>query len=214
MDGCPICGRRPPKRFCPAKAEKICALCCGREREVTIDCPSDCSHLISARRYESEHRKPLSADEFPYRDAEFSMEFIYERWPAISVIASAILSFQAQNRELHDGETNAAIEAMAETYRTLGAGIYYERPPAGHLARALYSQMTQHIQEFRNSESGPGESPSLKDTDIFHLLVFLLRIARREINGRPRSHAFLDFLRAQFPAPPQAAKETSRIILA
>ena len=38
---CPICEKRPPKRFCPAKGEKICAVCCGREREVTIDCPPD-----------------------------------------------------------------------------------------------------------------------------------------------------------------------------
>ena len=211
---CPICEKRPPKRFCPAKGEKICAICCGRERELTIDCPSDCSHLISAHRYESEHRKPLSADEVPYRDVEFSMESIYERWPAISVIASAILGFQAQNKELHDDEANAAIEALAETYRTLGTGLYYERPPAGPLARGLYGQITQYLQEFRKSGNGPIGSPSLKDTDVFHLLVFVLRVAKRETNGRSRSRAFLDFLRAQFPAPPEAVKQTSRIILA
>jgi cytidylate kinase len=26
---CAICEKRPPKRFCPAKGEKICAICCG-----------------------------------------------------------------------------------------------------------------------------------------------------------------------------------------
>ena len=40
---CPICEKRPAKRFCPAKGEKICAICCGEGREVTIDCPMDCS---------------------------------------------------------------------------------------------------------------------------------------------------------------------------
>ena len=55
---CAICEKRPPKRYCPAKGEKICAICCGREREVTIDCPSDCPHLTAAHRYEAEHRKP------------------------------------------------------------------------------------------------------------------------------------------------------------
>src|SRR6185437_3901085 len=49
---CPICEKRKPKRFCPAKGEKICAICCGTYREVTIDCPVDCPHLIAARRYE------------------------------------------------------------------------------------------------------------------------------------------------------------------
>ena len=58
---CPSCGRRRPERFCPAQGEKICAVCCGTEREVTLDCPADCSYLIAAHRYEQEHRKPLEA---------------------------------------------------------------------------------------------------------------------------------------------------------
>jgi hypothetical protein len=28
---------REAERFCPAKVEKICAVCCGKEREVSID---------------------------------------------------------------------------------------------------------------------------------------------------------------------------------
>lgn len=46
----------------------ICAICCGAEREVSIDCPSDCRYLLEARRYEAEHRKPVPADEVPYPD--------------------------------------------------------------------------------------------------------------------------------------------------
>src|ERR1700691_2436006 len=126
---CPICEKRPPKRFCPAQGEKICAICCGREREVTIDCPPDCSYLVAAHRYESEHRKPAPAEELPYRDLQVPADFVYERWPAITGVAAAILAFQMQDRELHDGAVLAAIEALAETYRPLGPGIYYERPP-------------------------------------------------------------------------------------
>ena len=33
---CPICEKRKASRFCPAKAEKICAVCCGTEREVYV----------------------------------------------------------------------------------------------------------------------------------------------------------------------------------
>ncbi len=47
---CPICEKRKAARFCPAKGEKICAVCCGTEREVTIDCPSDCAYLLAAHR--------------------------------------------------------------------------------------------------------------------------------------------------------------------
>lgn len=207
---CAICEKRPPKRFCPAKGEKICAICCGREREVTIDCPSDCSHLVAAHRYEAEHRKPLSADDYPYRDIHVREDFVYERWPVIAGLAGAILNFQIQHKELSDSAVCAAIEALAETLRTLGSGIYYEKPPDGPLARALYGQIAEFLQELKKNESG---MPALKDSDALLLLVFLLRIAKRENNGRSRSRAFLDFLRARFPISAGAAKEASRIII-
>jgi hypothetical protein len=210
---CSICEKRPPKRFCPAKGEKICAVCCGREREISIDCPADCPHLIAAHRYEAEHRKPVSAEEFPYRDVEVSVEFVYERWPVITGLAATILGFQLQNRDLNDVAATAAIAALAETYRTLGTGIYYERPPEAPLARALCGQLGQFLQEFRKAEAERTGFSALKDSDIFHLLVFLLRLAKQETNGRPRSRAFLDFLRQRFPLPAQATKEASRIIV-
>jgi hypothetical protein len=210
---CPICEKRPPKRFCPAKGEKICAVCCGREREVSIDCPPDCPHLIAAHRYEAEHRKPLSADEIPYRDVAVPVDFVYEHWPVIGGLATTILRSQLQNRDLNDVAATAAIEALAETYRTLGTGIYYERPPEAPLAHALYGQLAQFLQEFRKTEAERAGFPTLKDSDIFHLLVFLLRLAKQETNARPRSRAFLDFLRQRFPLPAQAAKEAPRIIV-
>lgn len=211
---CPICGKRPPKRFCPAKGEKICAICCGREREVTIDCPSSCPHLIAAHRYESEHRQPLSAEEFPYRDIQVPPDFVYERWPAVTSIAAAILVFQVQHKDLHDSAVHSAFEALAETYRTLGSGIYYERPPDAPLARALYAQIAQALQEFQKNEPGRSSLPRLKDSDVFHLLVFLLRVAKQESNGRPRSRAFLDFLRARFPLPAEALpQDAPRIVV-
>jgi hypothetical protein len=211
---CPICEKRPPKRFCPAKGEKICAICCGKEREVTIDCPYDCSYLIAAHRYEAEHRKPLPPADFPYRDIVFQPEFVYERWPVVSNIAEAILGFQLRNKELNDSGVSAALEGLAETYRTLGTGIYYEKPPDSPVARALYAQIGESLQNFRSKEAERlGLASSVKESDIFRLLVFLLRICKQETNGRPRSRAFLDFLRSRFPLPESAPKEASRIIM-
>jgi hypothetical protein len=210
---CPICEKRPPKRFCPAKGEKICAVCCGREREVTIDCPADCPHLISAHRYEAEHRKAVTAEEFPYRDIQVRPDFVYEHWDVIQGLAAAILQFQMQNLDLSDQAASSAIEALAETYRTLGTGIYYERPPDLPLARALYGQMVQFLEEFRQQQVAHTGLATLKDGEIFQLLVFLLHIARQETNGRPRSRAFLSFLRTRVPLPAEETKQTSRIIL-
>jgi hypothetical protein len=211
---CPVCEKRPPKRFCPALGEKICPICCGKEREVTIDCPVDCSHLTAAHRYEAEHRKPIQELELPYRDVQFAADFIYERWPVVANIAQTVLAFQIQNKELNDSAAYAALEGLAETYRTLGTGIYYERPPDSPIARALYSQVGESLRDLRKQVAErTGSSSSLKESDIFRVLVFLLRIGKQEANGRPRSRAFLVFLRSQFPLPASAAKETSRIIL-
>ena len=210
---CGICEKRPPKRYCPAKGEKICAICCGREREITIDCPSDCPHLIAARRYEAEHRKSPGGNEYPYRDVAVREDFVNERWPAIAGLASAILTFQVRRRDLTDSDVLSALSSMAETLRTLGTGIYYERPPDAPIARALYGQIGEFLQEFRNNETFRAGAPALKDSEAFLLMVFLLRVANSESNGRSRSRAFLDFLRARFPVPTEPAQETPRIII-
>ena len=49
---CPICNKRKVKRLCPARAESICSICCGEQREVTIDCPTDCVYLVASRDYD------------------------------------------------------------------------------------------------------------------------------------------------------------------
>jgi hypothetical protein len=210
---CSICEKRPPKRYCPAMGEKICAICCGREREVTIDCPTDCPHLMSAHRYEAEHRKPLTAEEYPYLDISVREDFVYQHWAVITGLAGTILTFQTHHRDLNDGAVLAAIEALAETLRTLGSGIYYEKPPDAPIARALYGRIAEFLQEFRKDETGRAGIAPLKDIDVFHLLVFLLRVARQETNGRSRSRAFLSFLQARFPLPAGAAQDTPHIII-
>lgn len=211
---CPICEKRPPKRFCPAKAERICAICCGTYREVTIDCPHDCTHLISARRYELEHRKDIAPEAVPFPDVEFSPEILRRHSDAISAIGLAILGYAQQNGTVHDPEILTALRTLVETYRTLDSGIYFERPPDELHARALYAHLGQALQEFKKQTSQQAGFATIKDSEIFRLLIFFLRVGARETNGRPKSRAFLDFLYAQFPAAPAATeREAPRIIL-
>ena len=46
---CRICDTRKPRRYCPGVTGDICSICCGNEREVTVDCPLDCPFLVEAR---------------------------------------------------------------------------------------------------------------------------------------------------------------------
>ena len=210
---CPICEKRKPKRFCPAKGQKICAVCCGTEREVTIDCLADCAYLVAARRYEEEHRKPVPPDQVPYPDVDFSSDLIHERQVVVSGLGYTILKFARDHSSLADTDALAALGALAETYRTLGSGIYYEKPPDLPLPHALYAQLAEFLETFKKQDAERTCFTTLKDTEIFYLLIFLLRVGRHQTNGRPRSRAFLEFLRAQYPRTPDIQREAPRIIM-
>ena len=209
---CPICNKRKPERYCPAKGEKICAVCCGTEREVTIDCPADCAYLVAARRYEEEHRKPVPPAAVPFPDVEFSPDLVHEHRAVVSGLGYAILKFAAAQPALVDADALAALAALAETYRTLRSGIYYEKPPAAALPGGLYDELSKMIQDFKQQEADRAGFTRLNDTEIFYLLVFLLRVGRYHTNGRPRARGFLEFLRAQFPQATELARAQSRII--
>lgn len=215
---CPICSEnskgRPAKRFCPAKGETICAICCGEGREVTIDCPADCPHLLAAHRYDSEREKePIPESEFPYPDVQFPPEFVYERWGIATGIAAVILSFHRSHKDLHDQDVLLALDAAAETHRTLDAGILYDRRPSAPVAGELYGEIIEFLAALRKREAEEsGFTSLLKDADLFRIFVFLLRMATAESSGRPLSRAFLSYLRDRIPAP-AAQKEDSRIIV-
>ena len=147
---CPICEKRKTERFCPAKGEKICAVCCGTEREVTIDCPWSCGYLRAARRYEQEHPKPVPAEEVPFPEVDVRQDLIHERRPVVSGLGFTILIYaagQGRGNELVDWQAMAALTALAETYRTLGSGIYYEKTPDEPEARGLYGKLAEFIQK-------------------------------------------------------------------
>jgi hypothetical protein len=208
---CPICGKRRPDRFCPAKGEKICAPCCGKEREVTLDCPPDCAYLIAAHRYEQEHRKPLPESEVPFPGVEFSSQLIYERERFLSGLAYSISQFAADHPELTDEHTLTAIKTLGETYRTLVSGIYYENPPAVQPTAGLYRAMADFIQDYKKEETERVGFSAVKNSEIFYALVFLARLIRNWTNGRPRARIYVHFLRGQFPQQDRQPEE-SRII--
>lgn len=215
---CPICEKRKAERFCPAKGEKICALCCGREREVSIDCPSDCGYLTAAHRYEDQHQRALPHDT-RLLDVKVSEELIYAHQNLLSGIAFSVAKFAAAHPATTDPDVLAALEALAETSKTLSAGIIYEKPPDAPLPRELYAALSAFLNEARQpSGQRPGDSAfaspaPINDSEICSLLVFLHRLGLLRTNGRPRARRFIGFLRGQFPAAAELKREESRIIV-
>jgi len=209
---CPICEKRKAARFCPAKGEKICAVCCGTEREVTIDCPSDCSYLVAAHRYEDEHRRSLAADT-PMLDEKIPQDIVHTHQQLMAALAFSIAKFCAVQPAAVDADVLAAIQALAQTYKTLSSGIIYEKPPVAPLPRELYAALISLISEVKKQQAESPGSAALKDMELFYLWVFLYRMGLLRTNGRPRSRRFIEFLRGQFPQSAELQREESRIIV-
>jgi len=209
---CPICEKRKAARFCPAKGEKICAVCCGTEREVTIDCPSDCSYLIAAHRYEDGHQRSLPADT-PLLDEKIPQDIVYTHQQLMSALAFSIAKFCAVHQSAVDSDVLSALQTLAETYKTLNSGIIYEKPPVAPLPRELYAALMAFLTEIKKQHAEQASSASLKDSQVFYLLVFLYRMGLLRTNGRLRSRRFIEFLRVQFPKAPELKREESRIIV-
>jgi len=215
---CPICRRRRAKRSCPglpgsrwaSQAAAICAPCCGNEREVTIDCPSDCTHLVSARGYEAAHKKPPK--ELAYPEVELTPDFLAAQEQFIGGLGVLVCRFAQEQPKLTDPKILAALTALAQAYHTLTSGLYYEKPPDSLQARQLYQTFQGFIAQYQKEQQQRTGVSQLRPSDILKALVFLLRLGQTHSNGRPLSRAYLDFLRAQLPR--QAwAKEESRIIV-
>ena len=161
----------------------------------------------------TEYPKPLAESEVPFPDVSFSSDIVRTRENILSELGYTVAVYAIEQRSLTDSDVFAAVKALAEARRTLVSGIYYEKLPEIPVAAGLYAALAKYLEEEKSRAAEHPEYPALKDTEVFHLLVFFVRFARLRSNGRPRTRAFLNFLRSQFPVEAGVAKEEPRIIL-
>jgi hypothetical protein len=210
---CAICEVRKEKRFCPAVHGKICPVCCGTEREVTLDCPSECPWLQQARKNENaEHLQELDRQAL-MPQVEVNDSFLYQQEPLVGGLSYAIAKASRADRGVYDRDVIQALTSTAKTYETLvNSGLVVEQKTANLGQQAIAAELQKLVDEYRQLETKQLGYSRLKDGDILKAVVFLLRLALGRTSGRPKSRAFLDFLQAQFPeqAP---GKEESRIIV-
>jgi len=213
---CAICEERKEKRFCPAVHGKICPQCCGEQREVTLDCPSDCPYLQQAREHANAHTE-LSGNrdletwfsELEIPPLEVPEQFLYEREELILGLSFALAKGargdrSLVDRSLLDRDLIAALGALVKTYHTMvNSGLIYE-PTTANLAhqavvRNVAREVETMVREFRQEEQQHTGHTRLGDSDVLKALAFLLRLGLGRTSGRPKSRAFVDFLLAQFP---------------
>ena len=197
---CAICETRKEKRFCLAVHGRICPQCCGEQREITLDCPSDCVYLQQARA----HEKPRSADEL--KDAELFLsveipdQFLYEREHLMIGISYALAKSARANRGLNDRDVLAAMTSLTKSYETrVNSGLHYESPTASLSQQAITAEIQKMAKEYGEAEQKHFGYTRLKDSDVLRALVFLVRLGHGRTSGRPKSRAFIDFLLDQFP---------------
>ena len=203
---CAICEERREKRFCPAVHGKICPQCCGEQREVTLDCPSDCPYLQQAREHaKSDNKRPGERDgEGLFPAVEIPEQFLYEREELILGLSFALAKSARADRSLMDRDLIAAVSWLAKSYRTLvNSSLIYEQPTTNLAHQSIAREVEAMIGEFREAEQQHlGEIPGhtrLRDSDVLKALVFVLRMGLGRTSGRPKSRAFTNFLFAQFP---------------
>ncbi|HYY68137.1 MAG TPA: hypothetical protein VE734_00255 [Terriglobales bacterium] len=197
---CAICEIRKEKRFCPAVHGRICPICCGREREVTLDCPSSCEYLQQARRNERPRQISELDQEALFPKVEVRHNFVYEREPLIVGLSFGVARVARTDRSINDRDAIAAITALARKYETLtGSGLYYETAVASVPQQRIVAELEKMIVQYRELEQKHLGYSTLKDSESLEALVFLVRMAHRRTSGRPKSRAFVDFLFEQFP---------------
>jgi len=196
---CPICHTRKEKRFCPALHDRICAVCCGTEREVTLDCPSECVYLKQAREHEKPRELADLSDAELFPQVEIRQSFLVEREPLLIGLSYVLAKGARDERSLRDTDAIAALTALAKAHVTLASSGLITQTQATGPAQALVAEFQKMLAEYRATEEKHLGYSALRDAEVLEALVFLVRMAHARTSGRPRSRAFLDFLLARFP---------------
>jgi hypothetical protein len=217
---CAICEERKEKRFCPAVHGRICAQCCGEQRELTLDCPSDCPYLQQSREHATEHEHSPSPieREAMLPEIEVTEQFLYQREELILGLSFALAKSARADRALVDRDLIAAVSSLARSYQTqVNSGLIYEPATTNMAHQAIASEVETMVKEFRVAERQHIGHARLRDSDVLKALVFIVRLALGRTSGRPKSRAFIDFLLAQFqekkPAIAGPGETGSRIVI-
>ncbi len=212
---CVICGIRKARRACPGVRGDICSICCGTEREESVDCPLDCEYLREAHEHQRTPEVPEAA--LPDRGIIVEEDFIRQYEWMLMLMGSAIVDAWREHPGITDYDARDALAALVKTYQTLESGLIYESKPANPYAAAICDAVRERVANIQARLAQEGETGYLRDSAVLKLLIFLRRLEYLDNNGRKRSRSFLDMLNRSYVSPPKQvpAEETDapRIVL-
>ena len=193
---CTLCETRKEKRFCPALHARICPACCGKHRELILDCPSDCIYLKQARAYDR-FRPELLEDERWF--VHVQVDDLLDAHPVLlEDLLESITQTALGNSSLRDRDVIEALTALARSFETrANSGLHYEPMRPSLTQQALIQELREVIADYEAEGREVSDLP-LHHRDSLKALVLVLRLALDRSSGRPLARGFLDFLCTEF----------------
>jgi hypothetical protein len=180
----------------------ICTVCCGTEREQTVDCPLECEYLRLA--HEHENIPEVPQDVLPDSGVVVDEDFIRQYEWVLMLAGSAIVDAYKEVPAATDYDAREALEALVKSWKTLESGLVYEATPANPYAAAMCDAVRARVADIQTRLAENGEPGYLRDSTVLKLLIFLRRLEYLDNNGRRRSRSFLDMLNRSYVSPRNA----------
>jgi hypothetical protein len=166
---------------------------------------------VASRKYD-EGRRQVDWSKVPFADVKVPFEFARSHTPLLMALISSIWEYARMHRQVVDADAIAALQALAETYRTLSSGLYYEKPPDYLYRRELYHVLKAALEQFKQAETQRHGLATTRNSEIRDALTFLTQLGAIHENGRPKGRAFLDLIRTQL-GPQASTQPASNIVL-
>ena len=204
---CPLCQKRPSKRFCPAKTKEICPVCCATKKLVEIPCPEDCRYL------EASQRHPAAAVKRQIdRDLSLLMTTVgrlsEQQLQLFFILQSIILSHQPQGiGRISDADVAGATGALAGSLEAASKGVIFDEALASTPAEGLRKALKPAIDEIAKG----GGAAATREVAI--VLRGIERGARHE-GGIPEGDAaYLDLVGRVFQKRPQEPRPAEKPLI-
>lgn len=207
---CRICNTRRAKRACPAVGGDICAVCCGREREVSLSCPLECDYLQDA--HQREKPVPVSDSELSNPDIQVNEEFVATHEELVLFAIYSLLQASLRTSGAVDRDVLDALSTLIQSHRTLESGLIYDAYSENPIAAAIQRGFSASLADYQKLRQEREALSPVRNKEILSTLVFLHRVGQQNLNGRPRGRAFIDLLRHMTPDAPAEEPRSGLII--